>query len=91
MSDPISTDPRRCEFGGSLYHYPEARDRALCQEWLTAGGLNDPDEVRHSLDTQTPSELAAELLSNWPDDYLTHGAAAAIFADLSEDRRWLEE
>jgi len=70
--------------------------RAIGQEWLFAGGLNDREEVVRSLDTVSPADLARECLDGWwcgdnvdcaPDD----GDLAEAFAELAANRAWLEE
>lgn len=79
------------EFGGTMYDTPEARNRAMCQSYLTADGWNDADDVRLFFEESHDAGLAAEMLRDWPDDHMTEATATLIFADLREDQSWLAD
>ncbi len=56
------------EFNATLFDTPYRRDRAIAESWLYADGLNDEQEVRRTLATVSPEQLASEVLEFWGFD-----------------------
>ncbi len=56
------------EFNSMLFDTPYRRDRAIAESWLYADGLNDETEVRRTLATVSPEQLASEAMEFWGFD-----------------------
>lgn len=77
------------EFNATLFDTPYRRDRAIAESWLYADGLNDEEEVRRTLATVSPEQLASEVLEFWgfentdDEDPTTLESMIEAFRDLA--------
>lgn len=53
-----------CQYGTSLYKTPMDALIACCQDWVTGGGGQHPDDVSESLRTQGADGLVDEMLAD---------------------------
>jgi hypothetical protein len=83
-------------YNGSLLPTREKLIRAICQNWLTANGINDNNDVREFLEQLTPEQLAQECWDGWlkddeNEDELTLDELTECFADLAHDQDWIDD
>ncbi len=77
------------EFNSMLFETPYRRDRAICESWLYADGLNDEQEVRRILATVATETLASEVWEAWgfentdDEDAPTLESLTEAFRDLA--------
>lgn len=55
----------KLEFQSMLFRTARDLTDAIAAEWLTAGGLNDAEEVAEALATYTDTHLAREAIDAW--------------------------
>lgn len=71
------------KFAGSLFATRRQMIEAIAAEFLSAGGLNDYEDVAHIFTENTDTELAAECASQWDIDCSIDDLAEA-FARIRE-------
>ncbi len=79
------------EFNAMLFETPYRRDRAIAESWLYADGLNDEQEVRRTLATVSPEQLASEVWEEWgfdlnDEDPTTLESMIEAFRDLAREQ-----
>ncbi len=77
------------QFNSMLFETPYRRDRAIAESWLYADGLNNEQEVRRTLATVSPEQLASEVWEAWgfentdDEDAPTLESMTEAFRDLA--------
>lgn len=85
------------QFSGMIYNTESRYLQAIAQSWLTGDGLNDNTTISIWLDTVPPATFAQECLDGWfsRDDDDTDRPdpeeLTAAFAELANDREWMED
>ncbi len=79
------------EFNSMLFETPYRLDRAIAESWLYADGLNDEQEVRRTLATVSPEQLASEVWEAWgfdlnDEDAPTLESLTEAFRDMAREQ-----